>query len=487
MTIRLSVLLQDILTIPAEIDRDIAGISLDSRLVKSGYLFIASQGHTLDGRQYITQAFANGACAVIQDAESTQDDNPIPVIAIPQLQGKLTQIAAKFFHYPAKSLRIIGVTGTNGKTSCSHFIASVLQKLHIPCGIIGTIGIGFHNQLQPALLTTPDVVSLQNYFREFVNKGAKAIAMEVSSHGIAQGRVKDIDFDIGIFTNLTRDHLDYHGSMEAYAAVKQSFLTNPATHRVVINADDALGMHCIELLAGEKPVFAYSLKKPVAPTVPYLYTDGIVFNDGGIQAIVYSPWGMGKLTLPLIGEFNLSNALAVLAALCMCDIPFATALEQLSTLQSVAGRMQLLGGGLKPTVVVDYSHTPDALEKVLATLRAHCQGRLFCLFGCGGDRDRGKRPQMARVAEQWADRIVVTNDNPRHEKPEDILADILPGFNCPERVQVQLDRSKAIQDIIESAASGDWVLIAGKGAELYQQVGDVKTHFSDAEQVARWL
>src|SRR3990167_357634 len=485
---KLSLLLQDIIFIPTHVDKDIYGLSLDSRQIKPGYLFIAVQSDVAEGHCYIDQAIANGAGVVLQEGECTEITmRAAPVISIPQLKDKLSLIAVRFFHYPANVLRIIGITGTNGKTSCSHFIAAALQGAQVPCGVIGTIGIGFPGKLEPAQLTTPDVINLQRYFYDFVCHGAQAIAMEVSSHGIAQDRIQGIHFDIGVFTNLTRDHLDYHGNMETYATVKQRFLTSLATQQLVINADDALGLRSITLLAEKKPVYAYSLIKPKYPIVPYVYVDQVQLNLQGIIAMVYTPWGEGMLTLPLIGEFNLSNALAVLTTLCLYGIPFATALAQMAALQPVAGRMQLLGGSSAPNVVVDYAHTPDALDKVLMTLRRHCQGRLFCLFGCGGDRDQGKRPQMAKVAEQRADTIVVTNDNPRNEQPEYIVADIVKGFKYPERVLVQLDRSKAIQDIIELAAQGDWVLIAGKGAEMYQQIGATRIYFSDEEEVKRCL
>lgn len=482
---RLSTLLQDFYHLPAEADCDITHLTLDSRNIQKNSLFLAKKGSQLDGRQYIANAISQGAVAVLVEAELnnalTWQDH-IPLIPIHELQKKTGEIAARFYDYPAKSLRMIGITGTSGKTSCSHFIAQALQSLQIPCGIIGTLGSGFYGALGVASLTTPDAVTLQATLRQFVDQGAQAIAMEVSSHSIDQERISGIEFDIAIFTNLSQDHLDYHGNMEAYAAVKRRFIADKSTKHVIINADDSYGRKWINELSPCSSLITYGTQES-----SLVYADSIESNLQGTKAQVKTPWGEGELFLPLIGQFNLSNGLAVLAALCAYGIAFDRALHCLTQLSPVPGRMQTLGGDGQPLVVVDYAHKPDALEKVLQALRAHTQGKLWCVFGCGGERDRGKRPLMAKIAETLADQVIVTNDNPRHEKPEDIAAEILKGFSRPEAVSIELDRSKAIENSIQWASPNDCVLIAGKGAEHYQQIGDEKLPFDDVAKVKEFL
>ncbi len=493
MNMRLSTLLAGEFKLPQEVDREISDLTLDSRQVQQNGLFLAVKGTQLDGRSYIPNALAKGAAAILVDAESANEavtfQQHIPLIPIQQLQSKIGELAARFYDYPSKKLRMIGVTGTSGKTSCTHFIAQSFQALQIPCGIIGTLGSGFFGALNETGLTTPDAITLQKILHQFVLQGAKAVAMEVSSHSIDQGRVNGIEFDIGIFTNLSQDHLDYHGDLEAYAAVKRRFLAELPTENVIINADDSYGRRWLNDLAAQKSVIAYGTRKTLSiPTsIPYVYTDEIELTLHGIKAAVYSPWGEGELMLPLIGQFNLSNALALLATLCISKVPFQDACNAMTKLSTVPGRMQTLGGNGKPLVVVDYAHKPDALEKVLQALRSHTEGKLWCVFGCGGERDRGKRPLMAQIAERIADHVIVTNDNPRRESPEEIAAEICRGFSHPERVSIELDRSKAIENSIQWASAKDCVLIAGKGAEHYQQIGDTKLPFDDVLKVKEFL
>ncbi len=474
-------LLKDIYHFSSATDIEIHGLALDSRLVKPGDLFFAYQGTHLDGRKFIDDAIKKGARAVLTDTNkisAIQWQDSIPIFHIQQLQQKMGEIAARFYAYPAKLMTMIGMTGTNGKTSCSHFIASALQQVHIPCGVIGTLGSGLYGDIKPGNLTTPDAVTLQKTLAELHAKGAKAISMEVSSHSLEQSRINGIEFEVGIFTNLTRDHLDYHGTMEAYGAAKKRLFDYAKF--AVINADDAFGKQMLASLATRKNVFSYGTSRVNAPLV---YTEQIHLDISGIRAHVFTPWGEGDLHTKLIGQFNLSNVLATLTALCLLKISFQDVLNCVSRLSSVPGRMQALGGGAQPLVVVDYAHTPDALEKVLIALKRHCHGKLHCLFGCGGDRDRGKRPMMAKIAEQYADHVVVTDDNPRTENPGQIVADIMQGFSNPTSIIVQHDRSKAIRNVIQYAKAGDCVLIAGKGAEEYQQIGNEKIPFSDVEKV----
>lgn len=478
-------LLSQEMTLPRDVDRNITGLAIDSRQVQKGYLFFAYRGTHHNGLEYVHDAIKQGAAAVLlegdQQAIAWQQD--IPCITIPQLRQKVSELAARFYHYPAKSLKIVGITGTNGKTSCSHFIAASLQQLGIPCGVIGTLGNGLYGNLKTTNLTTPDPITLHAQFADFVAAGAKAVAMEVSSHSLDQGRVNGIEFEVAVFTNLTRDHLDYHGSMEAYGQAKRKLFTETALRSAVINMDDSFGQALIDALPHQQ-IVAYSAdSEQLNEAVPLVYVKDTHLDGDGIHAQVFSPWGDSEICIPLIGQFNLSNALAVLATLCLMDIPFSQAINCLSKLAAVPGRMQTLGGGQQPLIVVDYAHTPDALEKVLLALQQHCQGKLHCLFGCGGDRDRGKRPLMAQIAEQYSDRIIVTDDNPRTESAQQIVDDILQGFNRRAEVIIEHNRSKAIRDIIQYAKAGDCVLIAGKGAETYQQIGNDKLPFSDIEQV----
>ncbi|MFZ2315861.1 MAG: UDP-N-acetylmuramoyl-L-alanyl-D-glutamate--2,6-diaminopimelate ligase [Gammaproteobacteria bacterium] len=474
--------------LPAGIDREVSRLMLDSRQVKPGDLFFALKGAHVDGRRYMADAVKTGVAAILVEGaagEVITIDEQVPIVPVQGLAQQLGEIAARFYDHPATKLRMIGVTGTNGKTSCTQLIA---QGLEVPCGIIGTLGSGFYGQLVETGWTTPDALTLQANLKQFVEKGAEAVAMEVSSHSIDQGRVNAVPFEIGIFTNLTQDHLDYHGDMETYAKVKRRFLTDWPIKHLIMNVDDVYGRRWVQEMASSRPIFAYSTKQVALPAkVQGVYAEQINLSLQGIRARVITPWGCGQLHLPLIGQFNLSNALAVLTALCLYGIPFGTVLERLEKLKAVPGRMQTLGGQEEPLVVVDYSHTPDALESALRALRPHTSGKLICVFGCGGDRDASKRPKMSQIAEELADVVIVTNDNPRHEKPEEIIQQIMQGFNRPERVLVEFDRAKAIEKSIQLAGINDCILIAGKGAERYQQMGDEKIPFDDVERARHYL
>lgn len=491
-TIKLSKLLYHIYDSNLYNDVDISGLTLDSREVKPGDLFFACKGTQLDGRDYIDDAIKNGAAAILSEVESAttpmQTKNNVPIFPVRDLHQIIGRVAENFYNAPTKKLKIVGITGTNGKTSCSYFIAQALQQVNIPCGVIGTLGNGMYGDIKPGKLTTPDAITLHALFADFVKEHAKVVAMEASSHSIEQGRINGIEFEVGVFTNLTRDHLDYHGTMEAYGAAKKKLFDNPLTKSAVINADDDFGNVLLKT-AVHSNAFAYTTNKKLElpDSIPIIYADKLQLDLSGIRAHVVSPWGKGELYAPLIGKFNVSNVLAALTTLCLLEVPFDEALKSLNHLSPVPGRMQTIGGKEKPLVVVDYAHTPDALEKVLNALREHCEGKLYCLFGCGGDRDKGKRPLMAKIAEQYADVVMVTDDNPRTEDPEQIVADIVQGFAKPDKIIIQHDRSKAIEDIIQYAQTGDCVLIAGKGAETYQQIGKEKLPFSDVEKVKKYL
>jgi UDP-N-acetylmuramoyl-L-alanyl-D-glutamate--2,6-diaminopimelate ligase len=401
------------------------------------------------------------------------------------LAEQLSAIAGRFYGEPSRNLRLVGVTGTNGKTSVSQLIAQALDRLGERCGIIGTLGTGFHGELELGRHTTPDAIGVQAALAGLKQREARAVAMEVSSHGLDQGRVAALAFDVAVFTNLSRDHLDYHGSMDAYAAAKARLFDMPGLSCCVINLDDAFGRQ-LAAQAREARLITYSLEDPAAT----LYCPDARLDDEGIHARLVTAQGERILRSPLLGRFNLSNVLAAVGALLGMDYPLDEILEVLPLLQGPAGRMQRLGGAGLPLVVVDYAHTPDALEKVLEALRPHAHGRLLCLFGCGGDRDRGKRPLMAAAAERLADVVLVTDDNPRNEAPEQIFADIRQGFSDAAAVSFQHGRADAIAAVIAASRGDDVVLLAGKGHEDYQEIRGERLPFSDLEEaqkaLARW-
>ncbi|GAB3369047.1 Mur ligase family protein [Azotobacter armeniacus] len=459
-------------------------LTLDSRQVRPGDLFLAVPGGRQDGRSHIDDALARGAAAVAYEAAGAPvlAGNGVPLVPIKGLAGQLSAIAGRFYGEPSRALRLIGVTGTNGKTSVSQLLAQALDLLGERCGIIGTLGNGFHRALQSGRCTTPDPLGVQAALAGLKQAGARAVSMEVSSHGLEQGRVAALDFDVAVFTNLSRDHLDYHGTMDAYAAVKARLFAWPGLRCRVINLDDALGRQLAEETQTSR-VIGYSLEDRSAQ----LHCRRVHFDEQGVRAEVVTSQGEGLLHSPLLGRFNLSNLLAVVAVLLGLDYALDEILRVMPQLQAPAGRMQRLGGGDRPLIVVDYAHTPDALEKVLEALRPHVRGRLLCMFGCGGDRDRGKRPLMAAVAERLADEVLVTDDNPRSESPEQIFADIRSGVAAPEKIACLHGRGQAIARVIADAKASDVLLLAGKGHEDYQEIEGVRHPFSDIEEAAKAL
>lgn len=459
-------------------------LTLDSRKVRPGDLFLAVPGTQQDGRVHIADAIARGAAAVAYEAEGAPAMHAESAVLVPVkgLVGQLSAIAGRFYGAPSRGLHLVGITGTNGKTSVSQLLAQALDRLGQPCGIVGTLGNGFHGALEQSKHTTPDPVGVQATLATLKQAGARAVAMEVSSHGLHQGRVAALEFDVAVFTNLSRDHLDYHGSMEAYGAAKAQLFAWLNLRCRVINLDDAFGRE-LAAQAHESRLIGYSLERPEA----YLYCRDARFDDHGVRAHLVTPRGEGVLRSNLLGRFNLSNLLAVVGALLGMDYALDEILKVLPHLQGPAGRMQRLGGGDKPLVVVDYAHTPDALEKVLEAMRPHVEGRLLCLFGCGGDRDRGKRPLMAAVAERLADEVWVTDDNPRTEEPAQIIEDIRAGFSAPENVQFIHGRGDAIARLIAQAAASDVLVLAGKGHEDYQEVMGVRQPFSDLVEANKAL
>ncbi|WP_312600918.1 MULTISPECIES: UDP-N-acetylmuramoyl-L-alanyl-D-glutamate--2,6-diaminopimelate ligase [Pseudomonas] len=465
-------------------DVSVKAVCLDSRRIQPGSVFFAVPGGVRDGRLHIAEAIANGASAIVYEADQAPDLPPasVPLVPVKELGAELSAIAGRFYGEPSAALTLIGVTGTNGKTSVTQLIAQACDRLGQRCGIVGTLGTGFWGALEAGRHTTPDPFAVQAALAALKEQGAQAVAMEVSSHGLEQGRVAAVQFDVAVFTNLSRDHLDYHGTMEAYAAAKAKLFQWPSLRARVINLDDEQGCRLAEVEHASR-LITFSLENPAAT----LYCKHIAFSDAGIEASLVTPEGEAGLVSPLIGRFNLSNLLAAIGALLGMGFTLSHIQRVMPELQGPVGRMQRLGGGTQPLVVVDYAHTPDALEQVLVALRPHAKRRLICVFGCGGDRDSGKRPLMARIAERLADAVIVTDDNPRTESSARIIDDIRAGFNEPARATFIPARDEAIAYAIGEASRDDVVLIAGKGHEDYQEVNGVRMPFSDLEQAAREL
>jgi UDP-N-acetylmuramoyl-L-alanyl-D-glutamate--2,6-diaminopimelate ligase len=457
----------------------ITGIALDSRCVQAGQAFLAVAGGTTHGMMHVKQAEALGASVVIHDGLAVVPPLTIPSVRVEQLGRRVSCLGARFYHYPSDQLLIAGVTGTNGKTSTAHYIAQSWQRTSADAGIIGTIGFGPLNDLKAANMTTPDPISLQGMLSDCIDQGVEKIAMEVSSHALDQGRCDDVAFDAAVFTNLSRDHLDYHGTMEAYAAAKRRLFIDCHPRFAVINQDDPLGKELIAEIANGTQVFSYGTNGSSELRGSILQMD-----SSGMTLRIASPWGGGEVHTGLLGSFNLSNLLASAGTLALLGMPWDQVMLQLEIMHAVPGRMHCLGGDFgQPVVVIDYAHTPDALQEALTALRSHLHGRLVCVFGCGGDRDSGKRPMMAQVAESLADRIVLTTDNPRGEDPAEIFNDMLGGLEKPAMAEVVGDRGAAIRQAIEQSTAGDIVLIAGKGHEAWQESRGQRLPFSDEAAV----
>jgi UDP-N-acetylmuramoyl-L-alanyl-D-glutamate--2,6-diaminopimelate ligase len=465
----------------------ITGLTLDSRQVAPGALFFALAGSRVHGRNFIDDAIARGAAAVLCEASvpSREDRQGVPVISVRGLKLLVGPIAERFYGEPSRAQWVVGVTGTNGKTSTAQFIAQALNHSN-PCGVVGTLGNGLFGQLESASHTTPDAVSLHALLAQFRDQGATQVVMEVSSHGLEQGRSAGVAFDVAVFTNLSHEHLDYHGTMHHYGRAKRRLFEMPGLKYAVINLDDEFGRELLVSMPGAVGTVSYGFEG--GKLLPSLLGKDLQLDSHGLHLTVESDWGHGELQVPLLGRFNAANLLAALGALLAGGMAFEEALQRLAQVQPVPGRMNGYGGnGSQPLVVVDYAHTPDALQQVLTALRAHCAGRLSCVFGCGGDRDRAKRPLMAKVAEQLADRVIITDDNPRGETPEVIVADMLAGLNNMDEVSVIHDRAAAIREAVADAMAEDVVLVAGKGHEDYQLVGEQRLAFSDAEAVQQAL
>ena len=504
-----------ILNTPAEAaqwlrSRVTAALQTDSRKVRTGDGFIAWPGASTDGRQFVSAALQNGAnaCLIEQTGVEAYAFSEAAIAAYPQLKAATGPIAAAYFEQPSRQLDVIAITGTNGKTSTAwwlaHSLSNLKQTSDIPCGLIGTLGVGRPQKLQSGAesafdgvangLTTPDPVILQQAFRDFVDGGIRACAVEASSIGIEERRLDGTHIHTAVFTNFTQDHLDYHGSMQAYWDAKASLFQWTGLRSAVINVDDAKGRELAASLHADKDrqaldVWTVSCKGPAR-----LQARDITYGDAGLHFVVVENTASGEkchaLATHLIGQYNVANLLGVIGAMRSLGVPLVACVETCRTLQPVPGRMECMGGTGQPLVAVDYAHTPDALSHALLALRPLTQqrgGQLWCVFGCGGDRDAVKRPLMGAMAAQHSDRIVVTSDNPRSEKPQAIISQILLGLAGHGGVEVQSDRAQAIAQALAQAGMHDVVLVAGKGHEDYQEISGVKLPFSDRTQVGQAL
>ncbi len=483
-------------------DAQVAGLVLDSRQVRPGDAFVAIAGFGAHGLGFVEQARAAGASAILFEPPAPAElPAPADAIAVPGLRARMGAMADRFHGHPSRAMTMVGVTGTNGKTSTVQLLAQAWQLLGTRSGSIGTLGVGLYGEVVPTGFTTPLVLQMHEVLAQLRDAGAQAVAMEVSSHALDQGRVDAVHFDVAVFTNLTRDHLDYHGDMAGYGAAKARLFHRDGLKASVINLDDGFGRGLIATLAADvRPIGLSSTGQPGASVrAENLALDG--------QGIGFDLWVDGEshpLRSPLLGRFNVDNLLAVAGALHALGQPAATIADVLGQLQPIRGRMNRLGGHGEPTVVIDYAHTPDALEQALRSLHGHLDGRLLCVFGCGGERDTGKRPQMAAIAEQLADAVFVTDDNPRGEDGDAIVAHIMAGFaahgcasgavagceGAPRRsaeIHVQRDRARAIGAAVAQADPGDIVLVAGKGHEPYQEIAGIKHPFDDTEVASRAL
>jgi UDP-N-acetylmuramoyl-L-alanyl-D-glutamate--2,6-diaminopimelate ligase len=479
----------------------------DSRRVRAGDVFFAYPGEAADGRRFIPSAVGNGAAAVVYEARDEagtfawDDAWGVPHLAVADLKQHAGTIAHAWYRAPDAGMFTVGVTGTNGKTSCALWTAQALAHLGDTAAVIGTLGVGLvRGDAEPEFdvtgYTTPDAVLLATELARLRDAGAKALAIEVSSIGLVEHRTAGMHFDVAVFTNLTRDHLDYHGDMEAYEAAKRRLFTWPGLTTAVVNLDDDAGVRIVEWLRAERPdvrVIGYTLHDQDANDIPagvaLLRAAHLRSRPNGSEFQVESPFGSAHARTRLVGHFNASNALAVLGTLLAKGIELRAALDAIETLVPAPGRMQQIGGQDAPMVVIDYAHTPDALEKTLEALRQVARergGALWCVFGCGGDRDPGKRPQMGRIA-QMAEHVLVTSDNPRSEAPRAIIEQIVAGMDAhhpTSTVQAIEDRAAAILSAVKHAAKADVILLAGKGHEPYQEIKGRTIPLSDAEHAA---
>jgi len=453
----------------------ITGIGLDDREINTGDVFVAIQGQLVHGLDYARAAVAAGAVAVVHDGLKAVPELGIPAVKIDRLGDRLGELASRFYGAPSEQMTIAGVTGTNGKTSVAHFLAQSWQRVYGNAGMVGTLGYGAFDHLQSAVRTTPDAFRLQQALAESIKSRIDHLAMEVSSHALQQRRCQTVQFDAAVLTNISRDRLDYHVDMAGYAAAKRLLFTEHAPAFAIINHDDPYGRKWFGELNGGMQMLSFGLQKGAELAAEIRSVD-----INGMNLRITGPWGSEEVHTSLLGAFNASNLLAAAGTLALLGMSWHRVLHQLEVMQPVPGRMMRLGGEPgQPLVVVDYAHTPDALESALHAVRANLDGKLVCVFGCGGNRDQGKRPQMGRAAELLADDLFLTSDNPRNEPANKIIDDVVAGLETPGRATIEPDRTAAIQQAIANCEAGDVVLVAGKGHEAWQEIGGQKIPFSD--------
>jgi UDP-N-acetylmuramoyl-L-alanyl-D-glutamate--2,6-diaminopimelate ligase len=471
-------------------DSSILGLTLDSRDVRKGYVFIALAGANQHGLTYADQALDKGACAVVYDlAESdgklAKYKNFAQIIAVDGLAMKLGDLAARYYGNPSELMTVIGITGTNGKTSCSQFLSQMFDD----CGIIGTLGWGDWNNLHKTINTTPDALETQRILAELLKANKKIVAMEVSSHGLDQGRVNGVTFKGAVYTNISRDHLDYHGTMDAYLKAKLLLLNSTGLSFVVVNLDDLYSDQIIAAVPENKAIWGISVKGNTRSDCTCIVAENILNSDDGLEFDLYCQGNKRSIKVPLYGDFNVENVLTVFTTMLAMGVNESEATKRLGSLKAINGRMERLGGDGDPLIFIDYAHTPDALDKALVSAKKHCEQALWVVFGCGGDRDKGKRSQMGRIAAQWADHVVITDDNPRFEDALDIVNEILIGCKgtnnkvAHRNVEVIQDRAQAIQSVLARASAKDCIVVAGKGHETYQEIKGVRINFSDSQVV----
>lgn len=469
---------------------EITDLTLDSQQATANTAFLGYQGHNTDSKQYIPEAVERGACAIFTDGPLPSALS-VPVIVVPDLSEKLGTLASHFFGQPSHHLKMIGVTGTNGKTSICHYLATAFRSLGKQVGTIGTLGVNIQaGDYHYNGMTTPDPVSLQRYLHQFVQAGCEWAMMEVSSHGLDQNRASAVKWRYGVFTNLTHDHLDYHYSLANYAQAKQRLFAQLGQGVAVINADNpyapgmlaACGPATKKILYGQH--FRYILQEQADDFIQARVIDSTL---QGMRVHITTTIKQVDIEIPLVGEFNLYNTLAVIAILNDCELAWSEIQKAIQTLTPACGRLQRFDKPGLPTTWVDFAHTPDGLEKILSALKPLAPGKLWIVFGCGGNRDKAKRPQMAKIAEMYADKVILTQDNSRQESPDEIIEGMLAGMQVPSVALIELDRRQAIQFALDHAKPEDWVVIAGRGPEPYLQLKEETLPFSDITYVTEYF
>jgi UDP-N-acetylmuramoyl-L-alanyl-D-glutamate--2,6-diaminopimelate ligase len=471
------------LAVVGPLDQEITGIAYDSRRVMPGHMFVAMRGERTDGHRFVEAAIERGAAAIVLERDASFNPRATR-IKVSDARWSMAQASAQFYNHPSQQLKVIGVTGTNGKTTTAFMVKAIMEAAGVSCGLLGTVQYQIGERVIPASRTTPESVDIQDMMSQMLRAGCGGVSMEVSSHAIDQLRVEQVDFDVAIFTNLSQDHLDYHGTMEEYFEAKTRLFSALGTvrkaGRAVVNADNAYGCELIERLGGDRAVVSYGVSSAAV-----IRAEDVRVSTEGSFFVVHTPQGSIPMSLPLIGRYNVSNALAAISAAQIIGIDLPTIEAALARLHPVPGRVEQVDVPEDFQVFVDYAHTADALRNVLATIAELARGRVIVVFGCGGDRDKGKRKAMGQAACDLADFSIITTDNPRTEDPQEIVKQIEEGFTTTSgsRHQVIGDRREAIERALDIARPGDAVVIAGKGHETYQEFADTVVPFSDRQVV----